>query len=578
MTAAASTAPVRVSVVVPVFTPGAGFDELIASLDRQTLSARQFEVLLCDDGSGEPTDSRLAEVARRRPNVRVLTLPHSGWPGTPRNHGIDAARGEYVFFVDQDDWLFDGALKDLCDYADRHGSDVIVGKEVGIGRRIPAGIFRRDIPHAQLGVDPLLEMLTPHKMFRTSFLRQNGIRFPEGRVRLEDHLFVMQAYFAADTISILASRPCYAWVKHPGSASAARIDPETYFPHLERVLDLVDEHTEPGPLRDTLLRHWYRGKILARLEGKRVVRYPAEYRKRFLDVVTPIAQQRFGPGVADGLSFPLRVRSALLRAGRREDLSRFAEFEAGIVCRAEVASARWSRGGRLALTVRVRFLREGREGEDGEGGLVFERVVVGAEVAGADAGGAVAGADAGARETSGADAAASSAKTATLWKPPEELGSDFLSAHARDATRDLRLDRVELTLLEGPHRVERRIPGRGRLKAGRARVRLDPLRVFGRDDASLGGTLVARVRHAGWTFETPLRAEPTVLAEAERSPLLAGRACGLRAAEDGSVEFYRVWPGGRLRDLAARAVRRVPLARARDVAGKVGRRARAVVR
>ncbi|MCR2801950.1 glycosyltransferase family A protein [Microbacterium sp. zg-Y818] len=572
MTAAASTVPVRVSVVVPVFTPGAGFDELIASLDRQTLSARQFEVLLCDDGSGEPTEGRLAEIARRRPNVRVLTLPHSGWPGTPRNQGIDAARGEYVFFVDQDDWLFDGALKDLCDYADRHGSDVIVGKEVGVGRRIPAGIFRRDVPHAQLGVDPLLEMLTPHKMFRTSFLRRNGIRFPEGRVRLEDHLFVMQAYFAADTISILASRPCYAWVKHPGSASAARIDPDTYFPHLERVLDLVDEHTEPGPLRDTLLRHWYRGKILARLEGKRMVRYPAEYRKRFLDVVTPIAQQRFGPGVAEGLTFPLRVRSALLRAGRRDDLLRFAEFEAGIVCRADVASARWSRGGRLALTVRVRFLRDGREGADA---LAFERVPAEGEAAAEDAGAAVGSA---AAPEPGADAAAPLAKTVTLWKPPEELGADFLSAHVRDATRDLRLDRVELTLLEGLDRTERRIPGRGRLTGGRARVQLDPLRVFGRGDASLGGTLVARVRHAGWTFETPLRAEPAVLAEAERSPLLAGRVCGIRAGEDGSVQLYRSWPGGRLRELTARAVRHMPLERARDLAAKVVRRARAVRR
>ncbi|MCR2826326.1 glycosyltransferase family 2 protein [Microbacterium sp. zg.Y909] len=572
MTAAASTAPVRVSVVVPVFTPGAGFDELIASLDRQTLSARQFEVLLCDDGSGEPTEGRLAEVARRRPNVRVLTLPHSGWPGTPRNQGIDAARGEYVFFVDQDDWLFDGALKDLCDYADRHGSDVIVGKEVGVGRRIPAGIFRRDIPHAQLGVDPLLEMLTPHKMFRTSFLRRNGIRFPEGRVRLEDHLFVMQAYFAAETISILSSRPCYAWVKHPGSASAARIDPDTYFPHLERVLDLVDEHTEPGPLRDTLLRHWYRGKILARLEGKRMVRYPAEYRKRFLDVVTPIAQQRFGPGVAEGLTFPLRVRSALLRAGRRDDLLRFAEFEAGIECRADVASARWSRGGRLALTVRVRFLRDGREGTDA---LAFERVPAEGEAAGEDAGAAVGSA---AATESGADVAAPLAKTVTLWKPPEELGADFLSAHVRDASRDLRLDRVELTLLEGLDRTERRIPGRGRLTSGRARVQLDPLRVFARDDASHGGTLVARVRHAGWTFETPLRAEPAVLAEAKRSPLLAGRVCGIRAGEDGSVQLYRIWPGGRLRDLTARAVRHMPLERARNLAAKVVRRARAVRR
>ncbi|NKF33950.1 glycosyltransferase family 2 protein, partial [Pseudomonas sp. BGM005] len=86
-------------------------------------------------------------------------------------------------------------------------------------------IFRRDVPNARLGEDPLLEMLTPHKMFRTAFLRDREIRFPEGKVRLEDHLFVMRAYFEAETISIFASEPCYAWVKQPGSASSSRIDP-----------------------------------------------------------------------------------------------------------------------------------------------------------------------------------------------------------------------------------------------------------------------------------------------------------------------------------------------------------------
>ncbi|PJI52380.1 hypothetical protein CTI14_43230, partial [Methylobacterium radiotolerans] len=70
-------------------------------------------------------------------------------------------------------------------------------------------------------------------------------------MRLEDHLFVMQAYFAADTISVLASEPCYAWVKEPGSASSARIEPESYFPHLETVLascrqDLPARHPARG--------------------------------------------------------------------------------------------------------------------------------------------------------------------------------------------------------------------------------------------------------------------------------------------------------------------------------------------
>src|SRR5690349_17810736 len=112
---------IRVSVVVPVFKPGAAFDELIASFDAQTLDHSRFEVLLCDDGSGKETAARLVEVARDRDYLHVAFLPHSGWPGTPRNHGIDEARGTYIQFVDQDDSLYPGALEALCDYADQHG-------------------------------------------------------------------------------------------------------------------------------------------------------------------------------------------------------------------------------------------------------------------------------------------------------------------------------------------------------------------------------------------------------------------------------------------------------------------------
>ncbi|MFD4421106.1 glycosyltransferase family 2 protein [Agromyces sp. NPDC058484] len=524
----AVSAPVRVSVIVPVFNPGPGFDELIQSFDRQTLSSREFEVILCDDGSDESTRLRLEQVARARSNVRVLTLAHTGWPGTPRNYGIEAARGEYVFFADQDDRLFEGALQKFCDYADRCSSDVVVGNVVGIGRRIPRQIFRRDVPRAVLGKDPLLELLTPHKLFRSSFLRENNIRFPDGRVRLEDHLFVMRAYFSAGTISILASQPCYAWVKNEGSASSSRIDPVSYFPHLETVLDLVEANTEPGELRDTLLRHWYRGKILKRLDGRRMVRYPDDYRERFLDVVTPIAQARFGSAVEDGLPFPLRIRSALLRAGRRDDLLRLAEFEAELECRAEVTSAQWTRGGKLNLTVHVQVVR------DEENALIFE---LGESPAGSVIGPAQA-----------ADLRPS------VWRPPEDLGHDLLPRNALDASRDLRRGRVELLLRDEVRNTERRIPGRAPQDLS-ASVTIDPLRIFSRRDPSVGGQLVAQVRHAGWTFETELRADQATLDTAKRSPILAGRKCELVVRSDGTVEFRRDWPAGRVRDLAARAVR-----------------------
>lgn len=495
-----------------MFRPGAAFDELIASLDRQTLAHDRFEVLLCDDGSGEETAARLVEIARDRSYVRVAYLPHSGWPGTPRNHGIDDARGTYIQFVDQDDWLYDGALEALCDYADEHASDVVVGKEVGIGRRLPSRIFRRDIPHARLGEDPLLEMLTPHKMFRTSFLREKRIRFPDGKVRLEDHLFVMRAYFEASTISILAGPPCYAWVKHAGSASSSRIEPETYFPHLEAVLDLVERYTEPGRLRDRLLRHWFRGKILKRVSGKQFARYPDEYRERLLDVVIPLARRRFGPGVDGGLGFPNRIRAALLRADRRADLLTFARFEAELICRAVVTSARWSRGGGLYLTVDVSITR------DGQDALVFEP------------------------------------GTGVMTSLP--IAMDALPTGLLEATREMSNDRVELVWRDDSTATERSIASVQPRTLAPITLAIDPLKVFPPDDDSRGVALFVTVRRAGWTFDVPLRADAATLAAAGRSPLLAGRTCAPVAGRGGAVELRRQYPGGRLKDLAGRAVRR----------------------
>ncbi|GAA2175503.1 hypothetical protein GCM10009846_25660 [Agrococcus versicolor] len=515
-----AAASIRVSVVIPVFRPREGFDELIASLDAQTLAQDRFEVLLCDDGSGPETQALLQEVARTRPNVRVLDLPHSGWPGTPRNHGIDAARGDFVQFVDQDDRLTPEALERLVAYADEHGSDVVVGKEVGEGRDIPRRIFRADVPDARLGRDPLLQMLTPHKMFRTAFLREHGIRFPSGRVRLEDHMFVMRAYFAADVISILASVPCYVWVQRAGSASSSRIDPPTYYPHLETVLDIVDEHVEAGPDRDRLLRHWLRGKILQRLAGPQMLRYPAAYRELLLDVVTPIVERRFGPGVDAGLAVPHRIRVALLRAGRRDALLALARFESEQQVRAEVTSATWSRGGGLHLRMQLAFAGAQVESED-----VAE-----------DAEPAPATTEAALRRW---------VSSGWLADAPADV-VDLVEAHGED--------RLEL-LLRRDGAADRRVVAGTVDASGRVAVAIDPLRLFAQDDDASTATLVACVRRAAWTFETTLAIDDAVATAVGASPLLAGRSTTV-ATEDGALVLRRA-EAGRLRDAAGRTARRV---------------------
>src|SRR5918999_1010751 len=308
---------IKVSVVVPVYNPGRHIDGLLASLRRQSLPPDEFETIFVDDGSTDGTRERLEALAAEVANFRVIAIPRSGWPGRPRNVGIDAARGEYIQFVDNDDELGDEALERLWDYAKANGSDIVIGREVRRNRRKGVGpMFRKNRPRAILGKDPLFGLLTPHKMFRRDFLNERDIRFLEGPRRLEDHHFVVKAYFRADVISVLADYPCYYWVARRDRSNAGRTPYEwfSYYGYVRDILDVVEAHTEPGPFRDRLLAHWYRGKGLRKLKGSMASPDEENARTHF-EALRQLAQERFPRSVDDHLDRTARIQSALLRAG-----------------------------------------------------------------------------------------------------------------------------------------------------------------------------------------------------------------------------------------------------------------------
>ena len=69
------------------------------------MPAGDLELIFVDDGSTDGTAERLDALAAEHGHVRAAHIPNSGWPGRPRNIGIDMARGEFVYFADHDDWL-----------------------------------------------------------------------------------------------------------------------------------------------------------------------------------------------------------------------------------------------------------------------------------------------------------------------------------------------------------------------------------------------------------------------------------------------------------------------------------------
>jgi hypothetical protein len=348
---------------------------------------------------------------------------------------------------------------------------VVVGKEVGHGRGVPRHLFRRNVDDATFENAPLLALLTPHKLFRRAFLDHHDIRFPEGRRRLEDHVFVMKAYFRATRISILADYPCYHWVRRDdaGNATDRYADPEGYYENVREVLDIVDQHTEPGPLRNRMYAHWFRSKGLERLRGQRWAAGPDPHAEEVYAEVRRLALERFGAPVIAELPLKFRTLAHAVLADRPDLVSAQARLEHGMQADVELEAYERSRGRlRLSMVARLR---------DGHGMPIrFTRV-----------------------------------DDRLRWAPEPSPGwAGVVPDEALDATDELAVAGMGVVLRERASRVEYDVParaertfepdGRGGLTPVlRARAEIDIGRVAAGGELGVGiWDLFAHVHAAGW--------------------------------------------------------------------------------
>ena len=337
--------PIKVSVIVPVWNPGPYIDACVRSILDQTLGSDEVEGILVDDGSTDETPARLDALAARHPSLQVIHQENSGWPGKPRNVGLSAARGEYVFFLDNDDRLGPEALERLYAMAHRNDADVVLGKMAGFHRGVPRDLFLANVDRAVLGETPLFDGLTPHKLFRRSFVEEHGLQFPEGRRRLEDLVFVVGAYFAAGTISVLSDYVCYYHIRREDLSNAGlrRIEPVGYYANLREVIGIVEANTEAGPLRDRLLERFARIELAGRFNDRTFLAHPTDYRESIYAEILSVVEDHIPPSV-DAILAPLnRVQMALLRRHRMDLLTELAEADTTVSAQARLTRLQRSR-------------------------------------------------------------------------------------------------------------------------------------------------------------------------------------------------------------------------------------------
>ncbi|MEU0052376.1 glycosyltransferase family 2 protein [Streptomyces sp. NPDC006309] len=349
---------VTVSVIIAAYNAMPYLTRCVTSVAEQSIGRDRLEVIVVDDGSTDGTAAELDRLNTRYPGLlRVFHQANSGGPSVPRNTGLDHATGTFVFFLDADDHLGPEALERMVAMAEENGTDVVLGKMVGVGGRgAPTSMFRRNQPRTDVFSSRVYWTLNPMKLFRRDLLERLGLRFPTDLAIGEDQLFVGAAYLHASGVSVVADYDCLYWVlrEDEGNITRRLKGSGLRLRFLPRMVDLILDNVPPGPGRDHLA-HRHLTVEVQQMVADQLVFEPRETQEKTLDQLAGVIEPLWHEGLNGRLSAMARLRLHLVRHRMLDELLELVEFEKELA-RSEVATPVLVDGGRALA--RYPFLRD----------------------------------------------------------------------------------------------------------------------------------------------------------------------------------------------------------------------------
>ena len=207
-----------ISVIVPIYKVEDYLVRCVESLLAQ--SCAQFELILVDDGSPDGCGSICDDYAARDGRIRVIHKANGGLSDA-RNAGLAAAKGEWIAFVDSDDWVAPAYLGAMLEALETTGADICEcgvlrtdGSSVSVPKESGGmSVYETEAALRELIRDGVFHQHVWNKLYRRSCAE--GVLFPKGRTN-EDEFWTFQVFARAERIVRLDST-LYFYFQRPGS-------------------------------------------------------------------------------------------------------------------------------------------------------------------------------------------------------------------------------------------------------------------------------------------------------------------------------------------------------------------------
>jgi succinoglycan biosynthesis protein ExoO len=214
-----------VSTIIPAFNVEKWLPRALASA---TESSENSEVIIVDDASTDATHDVAQAIARDDSRVRVIRLPANRGAGAARNAGIAVAKGDWIAFLDADDWWLPQRLSSLVRVGERYGSQIVSDDVLVVRESNPKSPTSTYAYHGVSLSEPTPLSLTEffdldwivQPIFRSAFLRRHNIVFGEDIRHGEDFLFYVAALIAGGSW-VLVPDAYYCYFVRKGSVTTS---------------------------------------------------------------------------------------------------------------------------------------------------------------------------------------------------------------------------------------------------------------------------------------------------------------------------------------------------------------------
>lgn len=235
------------SFIVPVYNAEVYLSECLDSLLRQDIPQEDYEIICVNDGSKDGSLAVLQDYQSRFPNIRIIDKENGGVT-TARNAGLAAAQGDYIWFVDADDFLKENVLHRLCQKIEETGCDrLIIGCYIFDDALTEAE--KEMSRNCQLPLNgPGCDSIVVRSLFRRAFLEAHNLYFSHPELTHgEDGMFMYEACLHEPS-RIFVDEAIYFYRIHSGSAETGESIPSLLkkLKSYTRITELLREYYRSG--------------------------------------------------------------------------------------------------------------------------------------------------------------------------------------------------------------------------------------------------------------------------------------------------------------------------------------------